>query len=135
MTRETGVLIGSGPRSHRRGPIYIAHASPWAHSAAGEALELDPLRTQYAQYLSDMKQEVTRPLFHMLHRWKALVPEGLVLDQIANGHQIPFKDGIIPPCTGIVKTRPHTGAESRAIDSELENLPSKGAVTWVPPQD
>ena len=76
-----------------------------------------------------------RTRFHMLHRWRGLVPEGLVLDQIANGHQIPFKDGIIPPCTGIVETRLCSGAESQAIDSELENLLSKGAVTRVSPQE
>ena len=47
---------------------------------------------------------------------------------------IVFKDGILPPRTGIVVTRPEQFGREKAIflDMELESLLAKGSVELVP---
>ena len=68
----------------------------------------------------------------MLERWKGVVPDVSVVNQIACGHQILFKDGLPPPFNGVLRTFPPNQTQALILDTELEQLLSKGAVEKVP---
>ena len=112
-------------------------APPWAPlgGVAGGAVP-DPmaLRNQYALFLASRQQREVCSLSSMLDRWKRLITTQSVLNDIARGHMIVFKDGILPPRTGIVITRPEQFGREKAkfLDMELESLLAKGSVELVP---
>ena len=129
--RLVRTLICLGPHNLRPGFIFMGVASPWMQGMAGGAT-LDPLRVDYARYLGCKVQEAVRPLSRMLYRWKSLVSDVSVVDQIARGHQILFKDGLPPPFNGVLHTSPPNAAQAQVLDAELEQMLSKGAVELVP---
>ena len=92
------------------------------------------VRVRYAHFLASREQREVRSLTPMLAAWKHITRTQSVLDDIARGHMIVYKDGILPPYTGIRPTRPETfGVErARILDEELASLLAKGSVEVVP---
>ena len=91
-------------------------------------------RMRYARFLASRAQRVVGSLTPMLAAWKQITTTSSVLNDIARGHMIIFKDGILPPYTGIRPTRPESfGVEqARILDEELASLLAKGSVEVVP---
>ena len=119
------------------GLVFMDLAPPWTllRGVAGGA-DPDPLtlRNQYAHFLASKVQREVCSLSTMLERWKQLVNTQSVLNDIARGHMIVFKDGILPPRTGIIATRPESFGPVKALllDKELASLLAKGSVEFVP---
>ena len=67
-----------------------------------------------------------------LHRWKQLGLSKVAVWDIMEGHEIVFKDGCIPPRTGMINTSPGGSREAQILDAELKALLTKGAVEVVP---
>ena len=88
------------------------------------------VRMRYAHFLASREQREVRSLTPMLATWKHITRTQSVLDDIARGHMIVFKDGILPPYTGIRPTRPELfGVEqARTLDEELASLLAKRSV-------
>ena len=89
---------------------------------------------RYAHFLASREQRMVGSLTPMLAAWKQITETSSVLNDIARGHMIIFKDGILPPYTGIRPTLPESfGAERAAfLDEELASLLAKGSVEVVP---
>ena len=92
------------------------------------------VRMRYAHFLASREQREVRSLTPMLATWKHITRTQSVLDDIARGHMIVFKDGILPPYTGIRPTRPELFGvlRARTLDEELASLLAKRSVEVVP---
>ena len=96
--------------------------------------DLMAVRMRFARFLASREQRVVCSLTPMLAAWKQITETKSVLNDIARGHMVIFKDGILPPYTGIRPTRPETFGvkQARILDEELASLLAKGSVEVVP---
>ena len=87
----------------------------------------------HARYLASKRQLDVAPLSSRLDVWKHPDLSKLTILDILAGHEIVFKEGKLPPYTGLVSTEPFGHLETQTLNAELESLLAKGAVEVVPP--
>ena len=92
--------------------------------------DLMAVRMRFAHFLASREQKVVCSLTPMLAAWKHVTETKSVLNDIARGHMVVFKDGILPPYTGIRPTRPELFGvlRARTLDEELASLLAKRSV-------
>ena len=127
LRRQSYLLLGLSPD-------YTPSAPPWVQQSTAGGAEWDSVEMRFAHYLSTKEQREVGLLTPMVDRWRQLGLSEMAIDDILEGHRIPFRDGITPPYTGQVSSQFGNCVETEALSKGLEGLLAKGVVELVPPR-